>query len=649
MRFQRLLTPLAIVALLGLAWWSYAPGLAGGFLFDDAVNLDALGNFGRIHDLEGFARYITSGIADRTGRPVALLTFLLDANNWPADPYPFKRTNLVLHLLNGVLLGMALVLIGRAIGVDRRRARAAAVLGAALWALHPLFVSTTLYIVQRQAMLPATFVFAALSAWLLARERLLTGATRGPLLAAGAAVFVGTALAVLSKANGMLLPLLLLAVDACLPRATNEPTALRRARWICLRLPSIAIALAVLAQVPASMRSAALDRTWTLGQRLLTEPRALLDYAELLWLPRAFTPGLFNDDFTASTGLLQPWTTLPALLIVSAAFVLALVFRRRAPAAAMAVLFFLAGHLIESGPVALELYFEHRNYLPAALMFWPLALWLTRDAPPLALRRGLALALPLGLALLTRMNASLWGDPDAQALVWAQKNPDSPRAQAYAAQTELALHRIDAAERRLRTILAAHPHETQLAINLVGTRCAAGSVDAADLAMLGRVMRTDPDPTRLGISWLQTAVATAYESRCAGFGPEQLRALAADFAANPRTAQVAGRRRDLAQLEAMLALREHDGAAARAAFVRAFDIDRRAELVLVQSAMLASAHEPQLALEHLRLAVATEAKPWYAWRSMSDVHDWVLWRQGFWDRQIDELRAKIAADLEPAR
>lgn len=643
---SRYLIVLLAIALLTLACWSYVPGLAGGFLFDDAVNLDALGNFGRIHDVEGFLRYITSGIADRTGRPIALLTFLLDANSWPTDPYPFKRTNLLLHLLNGILLGVALALIARAIHISRHRALVTAVLGAALWTLHPLFVSTTLYIVQRQAMLPATFVFTALSMWLLARERWLASARCWPLLLVGAVVFASTLLALLSKANGLLLPLLLLAVDACLPRCEEEPVALRRARWICLRLPSIAVLGAVFVQIPASIHSAAVDRNWTLGQRLLTEPRVLFDYIELLWLPRAFTSGLFNDDFVASTGWLQPWTTLPALLAVAVAFVLAFTFRRRVPALSMAVLFFLAGHLIESGPVALELYFEHRNYLPAAMMFWPLALWLTRDAPPLVLRRGLALALPLGLALLTRMSASLWGDPDTQALVWAQKNPESPRAQAYAAQIELALHRTEAAERRLRAALVKHPHETQLAINLVGTRCAAGSVDMTDLAMLGRVMRRDPDPTRLGISWLQEAIATAYEGRCTGLGPEQLRPLAADFAANPRTAQVAGRRRDLAQFQAMLALREHNGVAAQAAFVRAFNIDRRAELILVQAAMLASAHEPRLALDHLRLAVAAEGKPWHAWRSMSDVHDWVLWRQGFWDRQIGELRAKIAADLE---
>ena len=93
-----------LAALLLIAGLCYLPGLNGGFLFDDFVNLDALGKRGPIDNAPAFWRYITSGTADPTGRPLALLSFLIDARDWPADPAPFLRTNLLLHLLNGVLL-----------------------------------------------------------------------------------------------------------------------------------------------------------------------------------------------------------------------------------------------------------------------------------------------------------------------------------------------------------------------------------------------------------------------------------------------------------------------------------------------------------------------------------------------------------------
>jgi hypothetical protein len=140
-----------------IAWWAYSPGLHGGFLFDDFANLPALGGDGP------------------TGRPLTLLSFLLDARNWPADPFPFKRTNLILHLLNGGLLYLLLIRLGKLISNDTTRYRIGATFGATIWLLHPLLVSTTLYIVQREAMLPATCVLAGLLLWLRGREHLACG------------------------------------------------------------------------------------------------------------------------------------------------------------------------------------------------------------------------------------------------------------------------------------------------------------------------------------------------------------------------------------------------------------------------------------------------------------------------------------------
>ena len=101
----RWLWSIALLAVLLIgAWSAYHPGLSGGFQFDDFANLPVLGATGPVDDWATFWRYITSGNADPTGRPVALLSFLVDARNWPADPRPFLRTGIVLHLVNGVLL-----------------------------------------------------------------------------------------------------------------------------------------------------------------------------------------------------------------------------------------------------------------------------------------------------------------------------------------------------------------------------------------------------------------------------------------------------------------------------------------------------------------------------------------------------------------
>ena len=106
-----------LAALFAITWWVYHPGLSGDFLFDDFGNLPAIGATGPVDNWTAFWRYITSGDADPTGRPLTLLTFLIDARDWPASPYPFKVTNLILHLINGVLLAGVLWKLGRALSV----------------------------------------------------------------------------------------------------------------------------------------------------------------------------------------------------------------------------------------------------------------------------------------------------------------------------------------------------------------------------------------------------------------------------------------------------------------------------------------------------------------------------------------------------
>jgi hypothetical protein len=211
----------------------YSPGLRGGFLFDDFANLPALGATGSIDTWPTFWRYITSGTADPTGRPLTLLTFLLDARDWPADPFPFKRTNLILHLINGVLLALLLRRLGRFVfsAADKRRIDLAAVIGAGIWLLHPLLVSTTLYIVQREAMLPATFTLLGLLAWLHGRTALTHGTVWRGL--AWIAVGLGgcTVLGVLSKANGILLPTLALVVEHVLLRSQEPSTTPLEQHW----------------------------------------------------------------------------------------------------------------------------------------------------------------------------------------------------------------------------------------------------------------------------------------------------------------------------------------------------------------------------------------------------------------------------------
>jgi tetratricopeptide (TPR) repeat protein len=640
---QRL--PLLLIVstlVLAVATVAYLPGLHSGFIFDDFGNLPLLGATGRVNSMPAFLRYITSGPADPTGRPLSLLTFLFNANNWPADPLPFKATNLFIQLLNGALLGCLLDALGQALGIPTSRRRLAALIAASAWVLHPFFVSTVLYVVQREAMLPCTFVAIGLLSWLKARRQFAEGNGRPWTLAAG---IVGcTLLATLSKANGILLPSLVLICECVLPPVTSPRTAVyrRTLAWSCL--PTTILVLTGLGWLSVSPESqdALAVRDWTIPQRLLTEPAILWHYLGELWLVLPTSGSLFHDQFKAATDLWHPWYTLPAILGWVALAGTAWHLRRRQPALALAVLFFLCGHLVESTSVALELYFEHRNYVPAMFIFWPAALAIAGQARrkwPLVLAAA-ALAV---MATLTHLQALLWAEPIVQADEWARKEPASPRAQAYAAQLVLADGWPAAALRKLSRVRASFPTEPQVQMAWVSARCATGRLTEADVQPLATALR---DARRLPgpelVSWLGERIDKLGRHACDGLGPETIAEWLDAAGANATRSGIAGRKQDVLYLRGRLALATGSPDAALANFNAALAVEPRPNVALNQAANLGAAGRPDLGLAHLdyyrhfpavHLHHPGNGMPW--------VHDQILEQQNYWNQELEHLRETL--------
>lgn len=644
---------LLLAGALLLTGWAYAPGLRGGFLFDDFANLPALGASGPVDHWPAFWRYITSGTADPTGRPLTLLSFLVDAHDWPAAPYPFKRTSLILHLLNGVLLCVLLNQLGRLLDLDSRRCRVAAVLGAALWLLHPLLVSTTLYIVQREAMLPATCVMAGLLFWLHGRHQLAAGKTKTgvgwSVLGLGGFTVLGT----LAKANGALLPLyaLLIELIVLMPRRPLPVGAARHAYRLVMMAFVVIPAAAIFGYVlwtgihgvwvggPVGIRS------WSIGQRLLTEPRVLMDYLQLLWLPRPFSSGLFNDHYTASLSWWRPATTIPALLAVVALVACAWRWRKRHPALALAVLFYFAGQLLESSSIPLELYFEHRNYLPALLMFWPLGLWLADTRTLSAPKFALMLVLPLTLAVMTHARAEVWGNVSTQALVWAQINPDSARAQATAAQIQMQSGQPRAAARGLVALLASQPDQPQLAFNLIGARCMTGGVSPRDLAVAKRTMLSGPPAGALFAQWFEEMLPIAMSGDCPGLTAAGLLDLINAGLRNPKLAAT-GPQQDLTYLSGSIALAQHKPGLALADFIRALDLHVYPGMALEAAATLGAHGYPTQGLRMLDHYQQVQGRAAAADIGMPMVHAWVLAHQNYWPHELARLRHQLTLDVK---
>ena len=648
-RFALFASAAFLTGLLGFAWFAYAPGLSGGFLFDDLGNLPALGDYGPVDNWKTFLHYITSGFADPTGRPLAMLSFLLDANDWPADPEPFKRTNILLHLLNGVLLCRLLLQLGRCTLRPERQVEFAALLGMGLWLLHPLWVSTTLYVVQREAMLAGTFMLLGLLAYLHGRRVIAERPLAGVFWCVGV-VGMCTLIGLLAKANAILLPLLITAVELVFLRA--QPGSAAPSRHLALSLrwaiypPAVAVCVYLLyIGLHGVLHGIGSSRPWTPGQRLLTEPRVVLDYLNLLVVPRPYSHGLFNDDYLVSRDWFHPWSTLPALLVIFGLFTAAIVARQRHPAPALAVVFFFAGHAMESSTIPLELYFEHRNYVPAMLMFWPFALWLAADGKPARLKLALAAAALILLTLETRMAAELWGEPGAQAQVWALQNPDSPRAQIFAASKERASGHLIQAENRLRRAIATHPDEIQLAVNLLGTTCQRGFITESDVIMAEQALRTGSIRGLSAFDWIETGIDLVRKHSCEGMQMDTLQRLVEAARQNPGARDLPRFTLSMDNLEGQIAIAQGNGAIAEQKFLSVLKADPRPDVALRQAALLGSNNLPQAGLRQLDYyeLLATTNVP-EAITNMGSLHRYVMRKTGYWKNEITHMRSVLMED-----
>lgn len=488
-------TPLTIALLAGcclLALIVYWPGLSGPFLFDDFQNLEKLGALGPIRDWELAQAYLTSGFAGPTGRPLSLASFLLDARDWPADPFSFKQTNLLIHILIGVVLFLTLRTLLRAIGRRTPEAAWIALITTALWLLNPFLVSTTLYVVQRMTQLATLFVLLGVWGYLQGRLWLATRPRLGYLTLTSSLV-LGTLLAIFSKENGVLLPLLLLIMEFALRFHWAAPGPDWRWTAAFLWLPSMALVVYLLLRIPGA-DSAFAHREFSLSERLLTQPRFLWDYLWHLFVPHLETQGLYQDGRIVSTGWSTPWTTLPAVLALLGLAIAGGLARRTWPLFSLAILFFLAGHLLESTTIPLELYFEHRNYLPAVFLFLPVAagiVALRRKIRPLVLVLVL-LAWTGSYALATWQRASLWGKEDQLMLTWAQKNPTSPRAQSSAAEVMLRVAGPEVAAAYFLSAMRKFPDSALLTLNYLSLQASTGRLTADELQEAAGRLRRQP-------------------------------------------------------------------------------------------------------------------------------------------------------------
>jgi tetratricopeptide (TPR) repeat protein len=520
----------AVFAVTALCYW---PSLSGPFIFDDAPNLELIGVRGGIDSFDAFVEFVSSAQAGPLGRPLSLASFVADSRTWPADPLPFKITNLLLHFVNGLLI-LFLAKAILALHVDRRTAWRLAVVCMAIWMIHPLLVSTTAYIIQRMTQLASLFVLTGLLSYIHGRKMLDSQPGRGwawIVLGMGVSGF----LAVFSKESGVLLPLYALVVEVTV---FNHATLARRrkaALLVLLLVPALAMP-AYVALNWEGLHASFEFRPFSMRERLLTQAVILVEYLKQVFAPSLSALGIIHDDFPVSRSLLNPATTLVSLLIIITAIAGALWQRRRWPVVSFGILWFFAGHSLEAGPMPIELYFEHRNYLP--LIGPVIAVCSLLPLVPRRFGRHAYIGVALFLcfeAIVTWQSAKLWGDAELMMRVTAVHRPDSLRMQQYAGNQYILAGQFEQALEAQASIAANFPEHTSTRLSILNLQCLLGIITPEHISAARRFLGTGAFDRQI-VTFFPVLLARAGDAVCPIFDLQEFRSLIGAVLDNPRIA-----------------------------------------------------------------------------------------------------------------
>lgn len=392
--------PWVIALLLAAAFLAYLPALNGPFLFDD-LSLEAL--------LESPPSW--KFLAARIARSVTNLSLLAEARLAGLNPKSFHLTNILFHLINGLLVWRVLETLLARRGPLQPADRLAALAGVGLFLLHPLQTEAVAYISSRSEVLCAFFAYSAFLLFLRGGEMTFPRAL---------AITALLALGALSKEPAVALAGVFLLFDLLL----QEPPGLGavRRRWK-LYLPLLAAASVVgvkLYLILSREGSAGATGKNRPLDYLLTQFEVIWQYFRLLLLPAGQNLDHAWPVVNAPGGA-GVWVGAAAL-----ACLLALLWRnrKRYPLALFGMLFLLVLLAPTSSIVPIDdAMAERRLYLGSPGVAIIAAEFLRRLRPSMAVSAAVAAVL-LVLAGLTWQRAGLY---TAAVPMWEDSVAANPR------------------------------------------------------------------------------------------------------------------------------------------------------------------------------------------------------------------------------
>ena len=213
----------------------------------------------------------------------------------------------------------------------------------------------------------------------------------------------------------------------------------------------------------------------------------------------------------------------------------AILWRRKYPLAAFAVLWFVTGHLLESTTLALELYFEHRNYLPLLGPVFALnyAVFSIAGQYRNVARLGMAGYLLVNIGVLFSVT-SLWSKPLEASGYWRVNSPASVRAAAHLAARQMTEIGGPVGLITLQEFVAQYPEHSYLRLHELAVACRLSS--ERDYSPLVAELTNDLSSIKFDLSvgrMLDNLMLAVSETGCNVIDRESVRRLAEAVVENP--------------------------------------------------------------------------------------------------------------------
>ncbi len=383
-----------LISLLILLLAVYGNSFHGEWHFDDIPNIIENPNV-HLNNLSLRGIYNALHFRGDLIRPVSYLSLAINYYFGGLEPFGYHLINFIIHYVTALFLFLFIFETLRLPLLKERygeRAYTISALATVLWAINPVQVLAVSYVVQRMASMAGMFYIAAMYFYL--RGRTAEGARNRVLFFLCCAV--AALLAFGSKETAAMLPVSLFIYDLLLIQGADRETVRKN-----LKYASIPFAVVIILANSYLDLSSILDdyriRSYTLGERLLTEPRVIIFYISLLLYPIHSRLTMLHD-IDISTSLTDPWTTLPAISILAFSAGYALTIARKRPLLSFCILFFFLNHLIEGSFIPIELIYEHRNYIPSMLFFVPMAIFILKMLDYFNYKKAIRWLIVLGIA-----------------------------------------------------------------------------------------------------------------------------------------------------------------------------------------------------------------------------------------------------------